>query len=427
MIQVWADGAPVGRLDRRAPVGTSFAADPDASAARAVSLTMPPRVASYEWPRGLLPIFEMHLPEGVLRERLRLRFAKATGTFDALDLLSIVGRTQLGRLRYAAPGEALDEAVPFQRVAEILAARRGGDLLTYLLETFAAYSGVSGVQPKVLIRDDSEVIDHEPLVHGSPRVLGATHLVKWWDAAEYPELGANENACLRAAARAGLAVPSVQLADSGAALVVARFDRHSDGSYGGFEDFCVLNGYNTNEKYRGSYETALAKRLRDYASPEELPTALRDLFRLFVLNCAVRNGDAHLKNFGLVYDDPTAVVRLAPVYDVVTTSVYLPRDQMALTLDGSTRWPTPKGIRAFGTERCELKPRDVESICEATADAMQGALADVAPYFAQCPTPDIGRRLTEAWQTGITETLGLGGRQVVVPDSLGGATPERGI
>jgi hypothetical protein len=58
--------------------------------ARAVSVTMP--MESWSVPFGLLPIFEMNLPEGVLRERLRLAFAKATGTFDEFDLLSIVCR-----------------------------------------------------------------------------------------------------------------------------------------------------------------------------------------------------------------------------------------------------------------------------------------------------------------------------------------------
>jgi serine/threonine-protein kinase HipA len=61
---------------------------------------MPVRLASWDVPFGLLPIFEMNLPEGVLRERLRLAFAKATGTFDDFDLLSIVGRSQVGRIRY---------------------------------------------------------------------------------------------------------------------------------------------------------------------------------------------------------------------------------------------------------------------------------------------------------------------------------------
>ena len=95
------------------------------------------------------------LREGVLRERLRLAFAKATGSFDDFDILSIVGRSQIGRLPYTGEKEQLLEDVPFQSVDEILAKRRDGDLFRYLLDKFAAYSGISGVQPKVLVRDES--------------------------------------------------------------------------------------------------------------------------------------------------------------------------------------------------------------------------------------------------------------------------------
>jgi hypothetical protein len=63
---------------------------------------------------------------------------------------------------------------------------------------------------------------------------------------------------------------------------------------------------------------------------------MEKLFMLIALNCALRNGDAHLKNFGIVYDDVQGEARLAPVYDLVTTSVYLPKDSLALTLNGST-------------------------------------------------------------------------------------------
>ncbi len=62
---------------------------------------MPVRVQSWDSKFALLPIFEMNLPEGALRERLTRRFAKATGTFDDFDLLAIVGRTQIGRIRYS--------------------------------------------------------------------------------------------------------------------------------------------------------------------------------------------------------------------------------------------------------------------------------------------------------------------------------------
>jgi hypothetical protein len=50
----------------------------------------------------------------------------------------------------------------------------------------------------------------------------------------------------------------------------------------------------------------------------------------------------HLKNFGIVYDDVLGEARLAPVYDLVTTSIYLPKDSLALTLNGTTQWPDSK-------------------------------------------------------------------------------------
>ena len=98
MIKAWTDAAEAGLLDRHAERGSTFAYLPGTPDARAVSLTMPVRLASSSVTFGLPPIFEMNLPEGVLRERLRLAFAKATGTFDEFDLLSIVGRsTEIGR------------------------------------------------------------------------------------------------------------------------------------------------------------------------------------------------------------------------------------------------------------------------------------------------------------------------------------------
>src|SRR6266851_4105519 len=155
MIKVWTDGAEAGLLDRLRDRGSTFAYLPSLDAKRAVSVTMPVRVQSQDTPLGLPPIFEMNLPEGVLRERLRLAFAKATGTFDDLDLLAIVGRSQIGRIRCTGDKEKLNEDVPFQSVDEILASRRDGDLFRYLIEKFAAFSGISGVQPKVLVRDEN--------------------------------------------------------------------------------------------------------------------------------------------------------------------------------------------------------------------------------------------------------------------------------
>src|ERR1035438_8904279 len=140
MIKVWTDAAESGLLDRYGARGSTFAYQPDAESSRAVSVTMPVRLASWDVSYGLHPIFEMNLPEGALRERLRLAFAKATGTFDEFDLLGIVGRSQVGRIRYTGPHEQLQEDVPFQSIDEILEKRRGGELYRYLLDKFASFS-----------------------------------------------------------------------------------------------------------------------------------------------------------------------------------------------------------------------------------------------------------------------------------------------
>src|SRR3954471_6803353 len=100
MIKVRTERSPAGVLDRYQQRGSTFVYTPGTTPNSAVSVTMPVRLASWDTSLGVAPIFEMNLPEGALRERLRLAFAKATGTFDDLDLLAIVGRSQLGRIRF---------------------------------------------------------------------------------------------------------------------------------------------------------------------------------------------------------------------------------------------------------------------------------------------------------------------------------------
>src|SRR3954469_7036234 len=142
MIKVWADGAETGFLDRDKDRGSSFVYSPQVDEERAVSMTMPVRLTSYETRFGLAPVFEMNLPEGFLRERLRMTFAKATGTFEDIDLLAVVGRPQVGRIRYTGEEEGLEESAPFQAVDDILTGRRDKDLFRYLVENFAGHSGV---------------------------------------------------------------------------------------------------------------------------------------------------------------------------------------------------------------------------------------------------------------------------------------------
>jgi serine/threonine-protein kinase HipA len=405
MLRVWVAGKPVGTLDRFGTRGFTFVYDAATNPQLAVSVTMPIRTASWNTANGLAPIFEMNLPEGALRQRLVLRFSKTLESFDDLDLLSLVGKTQIGRLRYSAFEESLSEKVPFQSIEEILKARGTSELFEYLLDKFAIHSGLSGVQPKVMIRGEATAD-----LRQSPRLMTATHIVKFWEPAEYPELAANEFFCLSVARRMGFAVPEYRLSEEGNALVVARFDLTDDGTYLGFEDFCVLNGLPTASKYEGGYETRLFKRASEFIRTPERPKALSDLFKLFVLNCAIRNGDAHLKNFGITYSDVQGAAHLAPIYDLITTTAYIPGDVMALSLEGSKKWPDSRRLIKLGQTRADLGLGMIKRVFEEAADAIAGVSKDVEKYFKnKSKHPEIGERILSAWRAGVLESLGLGG------------------
>ena len=407
MIKIWTDTAEAGLLDRHGARGSSFVYLPEVARARAVSVSMPVRLPSWNTQFGLPPIFEMNLPEGVLRERLRLSFAKATGKFDEFDLLGIVGRSQVGRIRYTGQKEQLQEDVPFQSVDEIIAQRRGGDLLRYLIDKFASFSGISGVQPKIMVRDEGASTAFSTATHRlSQSYRGATHIVKFWEQNEYPQLAANEFFCLKVAEKCGLEVPSCRLAEDALALVVDRFDLRPDGTYRGFEDFCVLNARRTEEKYRGSYETSIMKRFAEFANSPHVGEDLERLFTLIVINCALRNGDAHLKNFGIVYDDVNGEARLAHVYDLVTTSVYLPKDSMALTLNGTTGWASAKELQRLGETRMGGTPARVREILERISASIADTSTELRAYIKNhSEFEEIGNRMLQEWEQGVAFSL----------------------
>ncbi len=190
------------------------------------------------------------------------------------------------------------------------------------------------------------------------------------------------------------------------ALVIDRFDLRLDGTYRGFEDFCALNARRTDEKYRGSYETSILRRFGQFANSTHINEDLEKLFTLIALNCALRNGDAHLKNFAMVYDDVQGEARLAPVYDLVTTSVYLPKDSLALTLNGATRWPTGKELRKLGETRAGGTPAKIGQILERIGEALLETAKEVRRYAKRHPEfAEIGQRMLREWESGSAASL----------------------
>jgi serine/threonine-protein kinase HipA len=357
-----------------------------------VSLTMPVRTDAYDAMSGLLPIFDMNLPEGALRERLRNQFAKVIPEFDDLDLLSIVGASQIGRLRYSTR-ETLTEDVPPQDLDELLNYRGTADLFAHLLERYATYSGISGAQPKVLVRAQEAP---SRLTH-----RGATHIVKAFDATEHPGLAANELLCTRGAAAAGIETARLQISPDGRLLVADRFDLGAGGSYLGMEDFCVLDGRRAHGRYDGSYEN-IARRIAAFVSPSQLEHAREQLCLMVAYACAIENGDAHLKNFSVLYDTPSGEVRLAPGYDILSTTPYLPGDTLALTLGGTKRFPGRTQLIHFVRSVMGCGPKRAAALLEQVAHGTTVAIGEATHYGNEhSHAREFTQRLAAAMKRGL--------------------------
>jgi serine/threonine-protein kinase HipA len=143
------------------------------------------------------------------------------------------------------------------------------------------------------------------------------------------------------------------------------------------------------------------KRFQQFATaPSALEDSLR-LFTLIVLNCAIRNGDAHLKNFGIVYDNVQGEAHLAPVYDLVTTTVYIPQDRMALTLNGANQWPTGKELIRFGEGRSLASGPALLQTLECVCDALSDTEEEMLTYGKEhSEFAEVAGQMSAQWKIG---------------------------
>jgi len=233
---------------------------------------------------------------------------------------------------------------------------------------------------------------------------GAIHIVKGWEENSYPHLAANEFFCMMAARRSGLAVPEMSLSFNNRLLIVERFDVTEEGLYLGFEDFCSLNGVGTAAKYDGSYEK-LAKRIRQFVSPQHRNSAMEAYFRALVLSCVVRNGDAHLKNFGVIYSASDQPVHFAPAYAIVSTTPYIKGDSLALILDGSKRFPVAKKLVAFARLHCDLQAARAMVILEEVAESVVETMSDLRQHINDYPDfREVGEAMLRQWNEGVNSS-----------------------
>lgn len=171
---------------------------------------------------------------------------------------------------------------------------------------------------------------------------------------EVPGSVLNEYICMLGLGLAGNHCAEMTINDRANVLVIKRFDlifnengMDTDQNYG-FEELCAVMGRSVTDKGKGfnvdysEYKTnsetgdmdvmtgsrSTTSLLDIHRATQQVVTkhneniALDNLFRSFVFSNFVRNGDAHLRNFGILYNEDMSDVRLAPSYDIFCTDIY---------------------------------------------------------------------------------------------------------
>jgi serine/threonine-protein kinase HipA len=276
----------------------------------------------------LPPFFANLLPEGALRELL----ARQLGIKAEREphLLAHLGDDLPGAVRVAVLDGSDDEG---HEQGDVVADESPETLKFSLAGVQLKFSALHAAARSVTIP-----------AHGK----GGDWIVKLPDP-RWIGVPENEWSIMTLARAAGLDVATVELVplpsieglpaevhvDSSAqALAVKRFDRQPSGLRVHMEDFAqVLNVRPTRkEKYGSANFETLARIIARVA-----PRSIEEFVRRLVFNAAMGNGDAHIKNWSLLYPDGINPV-LSPAYDLVSTIQYLPADDLGLNLARSKRF-----------------------------------------------------------------------------------------
>jgi len=360
-----------------------------------ISLLMPvseKRFIYHEIP----PVFDMILPEGKRRASID-QVAKIT-RIDDMGLLSFVGYNTIGR-NQICKGEILGD-IPEINIDKLNCCDNGQKLFQELLIKSGFHSGVSGIQPKVLV----STLSKEDKI----RTLNtSTHIIKSFDMDEFPWLTVNEFFCLKAAKLAGIDVPEFTLSKDGQLLAIKRFDLKNKGAHYGFEEILSLMGQKSSEKYRGCIEDII-NCIDDHINITKAIPSLQSIFRQTVFNTLIGNGDAHLKNFGLLYDDKS--IMLSPAYDIVCTKAHIYNDIPALALEYenySKKWWSKSELIEFGERHCYVTREKANVIYDKIISAMEAVINDIEEYVNQHPEfNEIGTKMISVWQASIHDQLG---------------------
>jgi serine/threonine-protein kinase HipA len=322
-LNVHWDGENVGRLERVDERSREYAFS-YTDASRPISLSLPADKERFT-PAESRPFFEALLPEGAVREQVASQLKLAAS--DSFGLLAELGRDCAGALQIVEARRMSDQ--PSVRWLE-------SDELNALVEELPRHPlgmhagdehlrlSLAGVQHKaVLVRDGSGRFG-KPLDG-----MASSHILKpELPGNDYQGVATNEYFCMRLAARCGLSSAAVELVTLAGrpCLVVERFDRDQDTwphRRVHQEDLCQALGLTPDFKYqRAGWQLPSYRALADLLNQHSSSPGLDRLAgaRAAIFHFLVGNADAHAKNISLVHL-PNGV-RLAPLYDVVSTAAF---------------------------------------------------------------------------------------------------------
>jgi serine/threonine-protein kinase HipA len=244
---------------------------------------------------------------------------------------------------------------------------------------------LAGAQDKVAVRIEGDEISL-PL-GGAP----STHILKP-GMEHFAGVVFNEALTMKLAAAMDMLAAKVETrtADGVEYLLVERYDRtHRQSGETTFlerlhqEDFCQAQNIVPETKYQKEGGPSLKQCFRLLREASSAPVI--DLARLLdavIFNYLVGNNDAHGKNFSLLYrgvGTSNLEIRLAPLYDVVST-IYYPElsKEMAMKIGGeySSDRVTPRDFEKLAEEAALAKPMVRRRMPE-LAETMLVALAKI--------------------------------------------------
>lgn len=130
-------------------------------------------------------------------------------------------------------------------------------------------------------------------------------------------------------------LPAINLPNEKLAFAIKRFDRESNTRIH-MEDFAQVLVKYPREKYDSANYEQIGRILYEYSG--DGLADVQQLARRLLVNILLANGDAHIKNWSLLYSDQITP-RLSPAYDIVTTSVYINDERhYALNLGKNKDW-----------------------------------------------------------------------------------------